>query len=301
MKSNKNILIILLIFFVFTTFSCRSTYKIKGKTDNLRPVKLYENIIKNEFIYDNLSLKVSAEAMIDGKKESCSGIIRIQKDSVIWISLRAFTVEGARLCFTQDSIRFLNRLNNTYFVKDFQTFSKEFGMDIDYGSLQAMLTNNFFFHPGADIVGNEASNFKQCIDSVYYCMSSISKRKYYKYYSEENTSARWEKKLEKELKDSANVREVNDFIFQTIKVVPEIYRIHDIYLENYIQQQSMYVEYDKHIIEENQYFPRIIKVQFMTPYAELNLKLNVESVSLNSKSITFPFKISDKYQEIIFP
>jgi hypothetical protein len=297
----RKILIFVAILFVITVASCKVAFVGGTKTENLKPVKLYEQVKCSEFQYDDLNMKLSAEVLMGNKKETFSGIVRIQKDSIIWISLRAYSVEGARLCFTKDSIKYINRLNNTYYVDDFEIFAKKFGFDIDYKTLQSILTNSFFFYPCVYDEDIAISNFKQCQDNQYHCISSISKRKYSKYYSDDTRSAKWERKLEKEIRDSLGVREVNDFVFQTVKIMPEIFRIQDMYLENYITQQSLFLSYEKQIMEENQFFPRIINMEIVTSGINMNLKLNVESVSINPKSLSFPFKISDKYIKIDLP
>lgn len=285
---------------LFTVLSCKVAFVGKGKTDNIKPMKLYDYILAEEFKYQNLSMKFSAEASINGKKETFGGTIRIQKDSIIWISLRN-VVEGVRLCFTSDSVKFINYLDKTYFSKDFDSLMRDFSIDIDYYSLQSILTNSFFFYPCVEDEDKAISNFKQCQDEFFYCMSSISERKYSKYYSDNVRSQRWERKLDREIKDTLNNKGANDFVFQTTKIVPEIYKIHSMYLENYIQQQSLFISYDQLVLEEQQYFPRIINVELKTPVVDFELKFNIESVNISTKPFSFPFKISDKYQEIKLP
>lgn len=301
MRTNKSILLVAACIFIFIISSCRVSYQVRTKSDNIKPAKLYENIIENELKFDDLSLKFSADIFIDDQKENCSGTIRIKKDSIIWVSLRVFTIEGFRLCLTHDSIKLINRLENTFYMGKLDPFIKKFGLDIDYNTLQAMLTNNIFFYPCVES-GNNISNFKQCDDSILHCMSSLSRRKYSRFYLEDNPPPRWERRLEKELKDTSNNTETNDFVFQIIKVEPEIYKIRNVYIKNYIQQQSLTIGYNKHTREEQQqYFPKEIKIQLLSPYVSMDMKLNVESISINPRNISFPLKITDKYKEIVLP
>ncbi len=104
---------------VWLMFSCKVVFVNKGKGENLRPNKLYKNLNENCFEFNNLTLKFSAELFSGETSETFSGIIRIQRDSIIWLSLRSYNIEGARVCITQDSVKYLNRIDNTYYPRRF--------------------------------------------------------------------------------------------------------------------------------------------------------------------------------------
>ncbi len=130
--------------------SCKTAFVGGNKGENLRPAKLYRKLNENQFEYDNLSLKFSAELNFGEEKEEFSGIIRMQKDTAIWISLRSYNIEGARLLITKDSVKFINRIEKTYYAGDFDFIKDRFEMDLDYNMLQAIITNTFFFYPAPD-------------------------------------------------------------------------------------------------------------------------------------------------------
>jgi hypothetical protein len=71
------------------------------------------------------------------------------------------------------------------------------------------------------------------------------------------------------------------------------------YIENYIQQQSLYILYGSEILNGEQYFPQDITIELLTPKFETKVIITVESVTTNEEDISYPFKISDKYQQII--
>jgi hypothetical protein len=293
----------LLIIGIFATiWSCKVAFVGGGRGENLRPPKLYKEITEHRFDFENLTLKFSADMYVGEEKQEFSGIMRMQKDTAIWISLRSFNIEGVRVLITKDSVKFINRLEKTYYEGDFNFLTSRFEMDMDYNMIEAIFTNSFFFYPQPEDSSKAISNFKQCYDSTLYCMSSISERKYSRYYIEEKNQGRWERKLEKEINDTVGEDiveyQTNEFVFQFVKVLPDLFRVHDMYLENYIQQQSLYIEYGKQYLVDNQYFPHEISVEIITPRFVTNLKINIESVTIDSESMSFPFKISDKYERI---
>lgn len=302
MVGQKYKYILIIIGLVTTIWSCKVAFVGGRRGENLRPPKLYKELIENEFKYQNLTLKFTADMFVGDEKQEFSGIIRMKKDTAIWISLRSYNIEGVRVLLTKDSVKLINRLDKTYYEGGFDFLTNKFEMDIDYNMLQSIFTNSFFFYPEPEDSAKAISNFKQCYDSSLYCMSSISERKYSKYYIEEKNQGRWERKLEKEMGDTfgdeAVTYEANEFVFQFVKVLPDLYRIHDMYLENYIQQQSLYLEYGKQYLVDNQYYPHEISVEIITPRFLTNLVINIESVTIDTESMSFPFKISDKYERI---
>lgn len=65
----------------------------------------------------------------------------MHKDSVIWLSVTKF-IEVARIKLTPDSVYFLNQLQNEYYVGDYSFLQKNFGLEMDFGILQALFTGN---------------------------------------------------------------------------------------------------------------------------------------------------------------
>jgi hypothetical protein len=78
---------------------------------------IIEEVGKNMFEFDWVSGKFSADVIAENKKTSFNTNFRIKNDSVIWFSISpALGIEVARVLITQDTVKFVNRLNNTYFV-----------------------------------------------------------------------------------------------------------------------------------------------------------------------------------------
>ena len=68
------------------------------------------------------------KAKADFSSERASGnvtvYIRMQKDSVIWISITGpLNIEGARVLITPDSVKIINKLEGTVQLKQHSTFT----------------------------------------------------------------------------------------------------------------------------------------------------------------------------------
>ncbi len=68
--------------------------------------------------------------------------IRMQKDSLIWLSISKLGIEGARVLISRDSVRILDKINRQYAVADYRTISQQFRFQLTFALLQAVLVGN---------------------------------------------------------------------------------------------------------------------------------------------------------------
>jgi len=295
--------IIIIFIFLLVLVSCKTIRFVNdGKGEIIRPQRLYRQLEANRFDFENVNLKFSADVELGESSQSFGGNIRIKRDSIIWMSLRSFNVEGLRIVITKDSVKYINRLDNTYYLGEFSFLQDRFAIDVDYNALEAIFTNNFFFYPSSEDTAKSVSDFKLCEDSVYHCMASISKRKYNRFFVDEKGADRIERRLERESQDSVarfwQRGEFEDYYYQIVKVMPGLYRVKEMFLENYVQQQSLSIRYEDQVLEDTQFFPSEIFIELSSFNFFVELKLNIESVGVNNTDMSFPFKVTSKYKEI---
>ena len=113
---NRKTNIYLYFFILIFLYSCGVTKIVKRhKLKDLNIEKIYSEVKANEVNYKTYSIKYSARINLNGKQNNVSGIIRIKRDSAIWVSVTpGFGVEVMRLLATPDSVKLLNKLNTTY-------------------------------------------------------------------------------------------------------------------------------------------------------------------------------------------
>lgn len=136
---------------------------------------LLSKLKENELKFDWLSAKFSAEYKNKETETSFGGQIRIRRDSLIWITLSPMMgIEVVRLAITQDSIRFMNRMNNTYFIGDYNYLNEFLNTNIDFDILQAFLI-------GRDLSFYENDQFRSSVDGRLYKLSTVERHKLKKY------------------------------------------------------------------------------------------------------------------------
>ena len=100
---------------------------------------LFQKLKENELKFGWFSAKFNLDLIIDKKKNSVTGQIRMKKDSCIWITLSpALGIEMARLLITTDSVKFINRINKTYFTGDYNQVNTLLDANIDYDVFQTL-------------------------------------------------------------------------------------------------------------------------------------------------------------------
>jgi len=91
--------------------------------------------------------KVSVDSDINNQTNSFSANLRIKKDSAIWISISpALGIEVARALITPDSLKFINRINGTYFKGDYKFLNELLQIEVNFKMIQAILLGNVYLH-----------------------------------------------------------------------------------------------------------------------------------------------------------
>ncbi len=111
------------------------------------PEEVFEIIEKNKPEYEWFSTRFSGSAIWEGRNYNVSGSIRIKKDSAIFVSVTpVLGIEVARLLISNDSVKFLNRLESSYYVGDNSFMNRIIGANLDYQMVQALIIGDDFPH-----------------------------------------------------------------------------------------------------------------------------------------------------------
>ncbi len=171
------LLLSLLSLVLLSTLSCRSTRKaLKTPLKEHGEDYLLERMREAQLDYQWFSSKLIISLTDDRKNTTeLRGQLRIRRDSAIWISLTPMlNIEVARLLFTPDSVKLINRLDKTYYSDDYTLINNLFSSTADFFLLQSLLTGN-------DLVNYETENFRAAVDSREYRLSTTGRAKKKRY------------------------------------------------------------------------------------------------------------------------
>ncbi len=147
--------------------SCRPAKKVErietalSKSDTAKVVVIAPKVVDSFSIVKNIISNLSKVQRIDfttfsakvkvdyeGQDESgqLTAYLRIQKDSVIWVSLRgALGIEGARLMVDKQHVKLMNMLNKTVQYRNVSYLQELTQVPLDFKGLQDIIIGNPIF------------------------------------------------------------------------------------------------------------------------------------------------------------
>lgn len=137
-------LAILLFSIIIFSSSCK-TKKIlpTGETyTSYKSTKLFKKLEKSNLDYKWYSFKANASVFYDGNTIGGTADIRLKKDEKIWMSVKKFGFEIARVLIKPDSAFIINRFHSEYMAKSINEFKKEYDVPLDFYELQNILVGN---------------------------------------------------------------------------------------------------------------------------------------------------------------
>lgn len=268
---NRFLTIAISIFAINLVFqSCNPQKKIiKEPIKQEGSEHLMNKLKENEFQFDWLDAKFSADFSMDGKNNSFKGAIRIKKDSAIWASISpALGIEMVRLIITQDSLKLMNRIDGTYKKADFSFINNLLETNFDFDILQALLLGN-------DLTCYENDKFKANINEKKYLLTTVGRRKIKKF-------------IDKSDKER--------IILQDIWMDPETYKIEKISLKDIKISSKIDSYYSGFQATNNMIHPTELYFDFNNKRA-VQMTIKLSKIELNvPKSLSF--KIPSKYTEM---
>lgn len=124
---------------------------------------LLKKITQSNLYTEWLDAKAKLDYQSDDFSISATALIRMKKDSAIWVVGKKFGIEGIRALITPDSVYILNRLNKTYQIEGISFLQKQFSLPLDFYDLQNILLGNAVLLP-------EPSQLHSQIDSSRYLL-----------------------------------------------------------------------------------------------------------------------------------
>ena len=299
---NKTISIVVLLVYIFTMFSCKSTKEFVGKR---RALKKNDDIIhaikENSLKYDALVLKGGISVITKKRKVSFRSQIRIKKDSAIWSSVTFLGIAGAKALVTNDTLKLVNYKDRNYISEDNSKLIDIFKTKLlSLQNLEALITGDQF-----DLGSVQKYHIK--IEEGKYVISTLSDRKSIKQWGEKKYQ-KMEKKLDK--KEEKNKPKEQEKIDKKIERRPDKYggieanlwvdtatvKVVKLKIKDYMFEGGMTAEYSDFKETEAGVFPMNCNI---TIDSEDKIEINIvySKVSVEEK-VKMPFSIPKKYEKV---
>lgn len=261
--------ILVLLFIAGALVACKPRRDITPAVEPLlgAPELAIRTMHANHANFNSYSTRFSGTALWNNTSYTVSGSIRIQKNQAIFISVTPFLgIEVARLLVTPDTVKFVNRLESSYFIGDMRFLNDMLGTDLDFYMLQAILTGNDFEHFTTD-------NFSIANDRDMMVISTTTRRRL----------------------NSLNEPPIEHSLW----IDPQTYRIRQSIAVDPAEKRMIRADYRNFETLEGQLFPNDVVLQFSDPESTAELSYRASRSSLASP-LDFTFNIPSRYKPIDF-
>jgi len=233
----------------------------KSKADTI-----VKNLVANNFQFDNLKAKINTRFKSREKQNVIFGtFLKIKKDSIIHatISFAGFPIVVAYI--TPDSLKFLNKKDQKFFVGDFSYVSKMLNTEITFNQLQNLLVGN-------PLIIDTNQNYYLVQEDEDLFLSSLSRN---------------------ELREKANLENKNnEWIIKYW--INELYKTGKTIIYNDSTETSIEVFQADYKKIEGQDFPNRTKAEIITKKDSILVNLNYQRVKINTE-MDFTFIIPSHY------
>jgi len=260
---------IFILFGLMVLVSCEASRKtIKEPIREYGADFLFTRLKENELKFEWFSAKFNLDLIIDKKKSSFTGLIRMKKDSTIWITFSpALGIEMARLIITNDSVKFINRINKSYYTGDFKNVQSLLDANVDFDIFQSILLGN-------DLTYYENGKFRASYDNGEYHLVTAGRQKLKKYV--------------KNLEDEERI------YIQNILLDPKTFKITQMKTKELKKEnKKLDAAYSNFLFVGQQLFPYHIYYDLLAD-KPVQVDLDYSKIELD-KPQEFPFKISPNY------
>jgi len=231
---------------------------------------LNEKLSENEFHFETLSFRSSVKSQLNGEKTNCKAIVRIRKDSAIWVMITVIGKPVATLIISRDTVKFQNKIKKEYFIGSVDYMTKLTDLDLSYSNFQDVLTGNAIGY-------SEQTTYDTRSDSAFYLICSPNYRK-----------------ISKAIQLGAKSKIIYLYRFW---LDAESYKMNRQIVNNLSDTTSIEAGYSQYLEIEGQLFPKKHKIVMTSTKDTGVIELGLSKIKINEK-LTYPFRISEKYTRI---
>lgn len=144
-------------------YACKTIKPSREKGRPVESINLKEVIFEradNKPVFETMEGKISLTLQNKEKKFSARGTLRINKDSIIQLSVQPFGFEVFRLVVTPERITCIDRMNQYYFQESLSTLSPQWQAILNYSTFESLLTNQVFLYSSDELKSSDYNLFR---------------------------------------------------------------------------------------------------------------------------------------------
>ena len=255
---------------------------------------LLELVQASTFDFATLNGKLSISANTSKQSGSFRANLRMGADSLIWMSITpALGIEAARVLVSQDSLKFIDKIKNQYYLGPFDLLDALFNHYTEFDLVQNLLIGN-------PIQIDPEEKYVSGVDDLQYVLKAKTKRKVRKSVERGESiqgipylgvvkERKYEKAIEK--------YDEEDLILKTYFIHPKTFKVEAVAIDDILYKRSLMVRYSNFEDVEGQSFPMNISIEIASPEQSATFELSYSRIRIN-ESQSYPFRIPERYEAI---
>lgn len=252
----------------------------------------------NTFKFTTLSAKLAVNAVTEKENRSFKVNMRVASDSVIWMSITpALGIEAARAMVTADSLKFIDKLGDKYYLGDYRALDSLFSYEAQYDFLENLLVGN-------PIQILEDEKYRSVVDDLYYVIQTKNPRKVrkavdlsFKPSMEDTLQIETEVVKKRKLDKAFKKLEEEDLVIKRFYVRSDNFRVEKVIIEDLLTRRSFIVEYTNFLEVEGYSFAHDITIFIDTPTESAKFDFSYTRIKINPPQ-TYPFKVPSTYEPL---
>ncbi|MGE5429078.1 MAG: DUF4292 domain-containing protein, partial [Methylococcaceae bacterium] len=229
------------------------------------------------FDYKYLSIK-RINCQFDNGRVSTSfkASLQAEKDEQITLMLSKLNISVARLWLSPDSVKFINYLEDSYFLDDYSYLSQMMNMNLDFNIVNAIISNDVFSLRNQK--GDADQDYETSVENGMYVLRSIR--------SSNTGDSKPSRRLRKEVKQSS--------VLQTLYVDPLTFKLNKLTLEDTQEARKVMIDFSDFTPVGKQLYPGEIQMLLVSPDSNMQMKIKLSNFSLE-KEKGVRFKVPEKF------
>ncbi len=278
-----------LIFILFWFSSCRSIKELP--VVEAKPIttgRLLKKVEQSAFQYKDFTIKrINCVFSDDRSRTSFKVSLKATKDENILVSISKLNIPVGRVLLSPDSVKYVNYIERNYFVDDYSYLSSFLNIDLDFETVQAIISNNVFSYRN-DLKNKEFKTFDSFIEDGLYVLQSEKNRKLDKL-DERGKANKLERRL-KRLDEDA-------FITQKMYFNPANFALTKLIIDDNTNDRQVELNFEDFTRVKNKDYPGTINMDFVSPENKVSLRIKMSGFS-TEKISSYSFDIPEKYEQI---
>ncbi len=278
-----------ILLFAIGFSSCKTTRKLPPVVAKpISTTKLLRNVEENAFDYDNFSVKrMNCQFSTNTTSTSFKVNLKAIRDQEILVSISKLNIPVGRVLLTPDSVKYVNYIDRNYFVDDYRYLSSVLNIDLDFATIQSIISNNAFSYRNGP-KDNDFKTFDSYIESGMYVLQSENERKAFRI-AEKGRTGKIEKRI-KRLDDET-------LILQKMYFDPANFTLTKLLIIDRTENRKMEMDFDQFVKVDQKDYPGFISMNFVSEEQVVNLKINMNGFSTEQLG-SLNFEIPEKYKKI---